>query len=123
MTELSVQRPGPRTTVQDLGRPGYAHLGVPQAGAADRAALRDANRSVGNDDHAAALEVTVGGLVVTAAGDLTAAVVGAPWTIDGDPVDVEAAVLLRPGATVAVGTAHGVYAYLAVAGGIDVPPV
>ena len=45
---LVIERAGPLTTVQDLGRPGYAHLGVPRAGALDQPALRLANRLVGN---------------------------------------------------------------------------
>src|SRR6185436_18850197 len=57
----AVLRPGPLTTVQDLGRPGYAHLGIGRSGAADRASLRLANRLVGNPEDAAALEITLGG--------------------------------------------------------------
>ena len=59
---IEILAPGPLATVQDLGRPGYAALGVPRAGAFDRAALRLANRLVGNADGAAAIEVTLGGL-------------------------------------------------------------
>ena len=47
---IEVVRPGPLTTVQDLGRPGYAHLGVPLSGAADRVSLCLANRLVGNPE-------------------------------------------------------------------------
>ncbi|MBS2531355.1 carboxyltransferase domain-containing protein, partial [Catenulispora sp. NF23] len=61
---LRVVRPGPLTTVQDLGRPGFAHLGVPRSGAADRASLKLANRLVGNAEEAAALELTLGGAAV-----------------------------------------------------------
>jgi biotin-dependent carboxylase-like uncharacterized protein len=85
--------------------------------------LRRANRLVGNADGAAALEITVGGLVVSADADLVVAVVGAPWTVDGTPVDRADGVLVPGGAQVAVGSTTGSYAYLALAGGLDVPPV
>ncbi len=62
MTEVRVVDPGPLTLVQDLGRPGLAHLGVSPSGTFDRAAHRLANRLVGNDEHAAALECLLGGL-------------------------------------------------------------
>ncbi|MET0227127.1 MAG: urea amidolyase, partial [Actinomycetes bacterium] len=58
---IGVRKPGLLTTVQDLGRPGLAHLGVPTAGAADRRAFRLANRLVGNRPGAAALEITLAG--------------------------------------------------------------
>ncbi|WP_194927879.1 carboxyltransferase domain-containing protein, partial [Catenulispora pinisilvae] len=61
---LRVVRAGPLTTVQDLGRPGFAHLGVPRSGAVDRASLKLANRLVGNAQDAAALELTLGGAAV-----------------------------------------------------------
>ena len=53
---LTVVAAGPQLTVQDLGRPGHAHLGVPRSGALDGPALRLANRLVGNDEGAAGLE-------------------------------------------------------------------
>nr|WP_216592766.1 allophanate hydrolase subunit 2 family protein [Verrucosispora sioxanthis] len=58
---LEVLRAGALTTVQDLGRPGWAHLGVPRSGALDPAALRLANRLVGNPEQAAGLEITLTG--------------------------------------------------------------
>ena len=58
---IEVLRAGALTTVQDLGRPGWAHLGVPRSGALDPAALRLANRLVGNPEHAAGLEITLTG--------------------------------------------------------------
>jgi allophanate hydrolase subunit 2 len=59
---LTVLRPGALTTVQDDGRPGLAHLGVPRSGSLDRAAHHLANRLVGNPESAAALETTVDGV-------------------------------------------------------------
>ena len=123
---LVVVRSGPLTTVQDLGRPGWAHLGVPRSGAADRSSLRLANRLVGNAESAAALEVTVGGLELRAVGDLTLAVTGAPCpvSISGIAVPSRAVLWLPSGATVRLDPAPvGVRAYLAVRGGFDVPPV
>ena len=66
MSALEVVRPGPLTTVQDLGRRGVAHLGVPRAGALDEPALRAANRLVGNAPGAAGLETTLGGVALRA---------------------------------------------------------
>ncbi len=109
MSHLLVTELRYRATVQDLGRPGYAHLGVPPAGAADRALLRHANRLVGNDDKAAAIELVLGGFTLDCSDDVDVSVVGAAWS--------------RDGATVTVGATEGVYAYVAVAGGIDVPVV
>jgi allophanate hydrolase subunit 2 len=74
---LRVLRAGPRTTVQDLGRLGMAHLGVPRAGAVDRHAHRRANHAAGNPASAATLEITLGGLLAEAVGELTVAVAGA----------------------------------------------
>jgi biotin-dependent carboxylase-like uncharacterized protein len=124
--QLVVLRAGPLTTVQDLGRGGWAHLGVPTSGAADRASLRLANRLVGNAESTAALEVTVGGLEVSASAALTIAVTGAtcPVSIAGVPSPSRAVLPLPAGATLRLGPAvAGVRAYLAVRGGIDVPPV
>ena len=123
---LQVVRAGPLSTVQDLGRPGWAHLGVPRSGAADRSSLRLANRLVGNHESAAGLEVTVGGLELRAEGDLTVAITGAncPITISGTPSPARAVLRLPSGATLALGPARrGVRAYLAVRGGLAVPPV
>ncbi|MFC5665732.1 biotin-dependent carboxyltransferase family protein [Kitasatospora misakiensis] len=123
---LVVVRPGPLTTVQDLGRRGVAHLGVPRAGAVDEPALRAANRLVGNDPGAAALETTLGGVAVRATRPLLVAVAGAPSPVrvDGRPAAWGAPVAVPAGAVLDVGAATaGVRAYLAVAGGIAVPPV
>ncbi|HEX6754806.1 MAG TPA: biotin-dependent carboxyltransferase family protein [Mycobacteriales bacterium] len=121
---LTVVRAGPLTTVQDLGRPGYAHLGVPPSGAAHAAALVRANRLVGNDAGAAALETTLLGVTVRLDEPRWVAVTGAeaPVTVDGEPVSRRFRV--PAGATVRVGTATlGLRSYLAVGGGIAVPPV
>ncbi|MFE4974629.1 biotin-dependent carboxyltransferase family protein [Kitasatospora sp. NPDC056651] len=126
MSELVVVRPGPLTTVQDLGRRGVAHLGVPRAGALDEPALRAANRLVGNEPGAAGLETTLGGVALRAVGPVLVAVTGAPSPVrvDGRAAAWGAPVLVPDGAVVEVGAATaGVRGYLAVAGGIAVPPV
>ena len=109
---IEVVRAGALTTVQDLGRAGWAHLGVPRSGALDAPALVAANRLVGNPDGAAGLEITVTGCVLRFHVPATLALAGAPAaaTLEGD--------VLR------VGPARGgVRTYLAVGGGIAVPPV
>jgi biotin-dependent carboxylase-like uncharacterized protein len=114
-------------TVQDRGRAGLAQLGVPRAGAADRASLARANRLVGNTTRAAGLEVLLGGLVVAAGpAHLVVSVTGAdcPLWLDGCPVPADAVLDLPPGSRLALGAARsGLRAYLAVRGGIAVLPV
>jgi biotin-dependent carboxylase-like uncharacterized protein len=123
---LTVLSAGPGATVQDLGRPGYAELGVSPSGAADRPALRLANRLVGNPEHYAGLEVTLGGLRVRFGRPGLVAVTGAegPVTVGGRAAGVNAPLPVRPGQEVVIGTpTAGVRGYLAVRGGIDVPAV
>jgi allophanate hydrolase subunit 2 len=74
---IKVLKPGLSTTVQDLGRPGYYHLGIPLSGAMDRFALSCANLLVGNEEGAAALECTFMGPELEFTGDATVAVTGA----------------------------------------------
>ncbi len=124
---LEVLATGPLATVQDLGRPGLGHWGVSRSGAADRASARLANRLVANPESAACLEVTLGGLRVRALGaDLVLAVTGAPSpvAVAGEPVAGNVRIELRAGEELALAPpGRGVRTYVAVAGGIDVPPV
>lgn len=123
---LEVHALGASVLVQDLGRPGWAHLGVPRSGALDRPAAALANRLVGNDPSAACLEVLLGGLVVTADAGAWVAVTGAPCpvAIDGRAEAFGAAVRLPTGGQLSLGRpSAGLRSYLAVGGGIDVPPV
>jgi biotin-dependent carboxylase-like uncharacterized protein len=123
---IEVVRAGALTTVQDLGRPGWAHLGVPRSGALDEPALRLANRLVGNPEGAAGLEATLSGCAVRLARPATVAVTGASAAVRvaGRPAAFAQAVTVPAGAVVDVGSAdHGVRTYLAVAGGIAVAPV
>lgn len=126
MTWLEVLSPGVLTTVQDLGRPGLGALGVGHSGAADVPALRLANRMLGNPASAAALEVTFGGLEVVARGGVTVIVTGAPCpvAVDDRQVGAYAVVWVPDGATLRLEQPlSGLRSYLAVRGGIDVPPV
>ena len=121
-----VLRPGALTTVQDAGRPGHAHLGVPRSGALDRAAYALANRLLGNRPDAAALETTVDGVGLRALAAVTVAVTGAPCAvrISGRPAAWGAPLWLRAGAELEVGRAEsGLRSYVAVRGGLAVPPV
>jgi biotin-dependent carboxylase-like uncharacterized protein len=117
---ITVLETGPLATIQDAGRGGQAALGVPASGACDPAAYALANRLVGNHPGAAALEITFGGLVLHADSDLTLAVTGAPCT--GVPLNAPA--VLRAGEVLRFGPPRsGLRTYIAVRGGIDVPPV
>lgn len=123
---LVVVRAGALTTVQDRGRPGHAHLGVPRSGALDSPAAALVNRLVGNPPEAAVLETTLNGCAVRPRSTVTVAVGGAPCTVTagGRPVAWGAPVRVPAGALLDVGTAvRGVRSYLAVAGGIAVEPV
>lgn len=129
---IEVLRAGALTTVQDQGRPGWAHLGVPRAGALDPAALRLANRLVGNPETAAGLEITLTGCTLRFTRAVAVALTGAPADVrvrhppDGAEraADVGRPLALPAGAVLRVGPARvGVRTWLAVSGGIAVPPV
>ncbi len=123
---IEVLRSGPLTTIQDLGRPGHAHLGVGRSGAVDRPSLRLANRLVGNPEGAAALELTFGGLALRAAQSITVALTGAPCeaTAGGRGRDLFAPLALTAGDVLEIGMpSRGVRTYLAIRGGIDCDPV
>jgi biotin-dependent carboxylase-like uncharacterized protein len=123
---LTVLATGPLATVQDHGRSGFAAIGVPRSGAADAVAAELANRLVGNDVCAAALEVTAGGLVLRAERTVLVAVTGAPApvTVNGRAGPFGGPFTVPAGAVLALGMPPvGLRCYLAVRGGIDVPPV
>jgi antagonist of KipI len=132
---LEVVSGGPQTTVQDLGRPGYLHTGMPPSGAFDSFSLRVANLLVGNnpggrylvgrDPGDAGLEVLLLGCRLQATADHVIAVTGGDLnpTLNDAPLPMWRSILVRPGDMIAfTAPRHGVRAYLAVAGGIDVPP-
>ncbi|MFC9973102.1 biotin-dependent carboxyltransferase family protein [Spirillospora sp. NPDC127200] len=123
---LEVIAPGPLATVQDLGRPGRAALGVGVSGAADAAALRLANRALGNPEGAAAVEATLGGLAVRCYGGLFAVVTGAPapLTVNGRATAPNTVFHVPDGAELRMAAPPtGLRSYLAVRGGVAVRPV
>lgn len=123
---LFVVRAGALTTVQDRGRPGHAHLGVPRSGALDGPAAALANRLVGNRPEAAVLETTLNGCALRPRSTVTVAVTGAPCpvTVDGRPASWGAPVHVPAGALLTVGAAlSGVRSYVGVSGGVTVEPV
>jgi len=123
---VQVRKAGALTTIQDCGRPGYAHLGVPRSGALDAPAHHLANRLAGNPAGAAVLETTLTGVTVAAECELTAAVTGARAVVrvDGQPAEHGAALKLSPGQVLEVRPARsGVRSYLAFSGGLDVARV
>ena len=155
---VEVVRPGPLAIVQDLGRPGFGHLGVPHSGAADAASLQLANRLVGNPESAAGLELTLGRALLRFPDAALVAVTGAPTAVTvsvgpdaaagSAPADMPgtsppgtsspgtpgtgasremehgSAFWVPAGGQVQVGApSAGLRSYLAVRGGIDVPPV
>jgi biotin-dependent carboxylase-like uncharacterized protein len=125
-TDWRVLGAGTLTTIQDRGRPGHAHLGVPRAGVLDPPAAALANRLVGNDEAAAVLEVTLGGLEIRAGSGRWVAVTGAagPVSVDEQARGHARAEWVPAGATLRVGTpVTGVRSYVAIAGGIVVRPV
>ena len=117
---LTVIETGPLTTVQDAGRFGQAALGIGRSGACDRASYRLANRMVGNHGGAAVLDVTLGGLVLRADADVVLVLTGArcAGTPHNAPLALAAGEQLALGAPVT-----GTRTYVAVRGGIEVPPV
>jgi biotin-dependent carboxylase-like uncharacterized protein len=123
---VQVARAGALTTLQDCGRPGYAHLGVPRSGALDAPAHHRANQLVGNPPGEPVLETTLTGVAVTARTAVTVAVTGATAAVrlDGRPVERDTAVAMAAGQTLDVGPARlGVRSYVAFSGGLRVPPV
>ena len=114
------------TTVQDLGRYGYQQYGVPIAGAMDRFSAIVANRLVGNSDYAALLELTLKGPELQFEEDSVIAVTGADLspTINGSSVPLWESIAIQRGSRLSFGTKRaGSRAYLAIAGGIDVPSI
>jgi urea carboxylase len=126
MAGIEIIEGGIQTTVQDFpGRLGMQALGFFPAGAMDHFALRAANLTVGNPVGAAGFEVTLGGFALRADGDLTVAVCGAPLdvTVDGEARPLWESFAVPGGAELRLGISQGpgFRAYVAVAGGLDVP--
>jgi biotin-dependent carboxylase-like uncharacterized protein len=118
MIQISVVAPGLLTSVQDLGRPGYAHLGISASGAADSLSLRLGNLLVGNSPRAAALEMTLSGGTFSFSSACVVALTGSRFAGDVEwfrAIEVKE-VRLGP-------TTSGARCYLCVRGGIAAPLV
>jgi 5-oxoprolinase (ATP-hydrolysing) subunit C len=126
MTHLIVERCGPGTTLQDQGRFGWQRYGLGPAGAMDRVAMAEANLLVGNEAGVAAIEFALaGGRLRVAGGRVRVALAGADaeLKIDGRGIAPNASATADDGALIDIGTARaGLFMYLALAGGFDVPP-
>ena len=123
---LEVVRPGPFTTVQDPGRFGYLRVGVPPSGPMDPFALEAGNLLVGNSRDAAALVVALGACVLRFREEAEVALTGADLeaSLEGEPAPLWESFAVLRGQSLALTRARsGVWAYLAVAGGILVDPV
>ena len=123
---IKVIAPGLSTTVQDLGRPGYYHLGIPLSGGMDRFALHAANILVGNDEGAAALEAVFMGPELEFTADALVAVAGAdlPPKVDGAGQPGWTSFRVKSGQVLSFDFLKaGARAYIAVSGGIDVPMI
>jgi len=126
VSRVRVLESGFLTTVQDLGRPGWAHLGVPAAGAADAVSLLLGYRLCGNADGAPALELTLVGGAFAFEGPARIALTGADFTatLDGRPAPAWATLAVAPGQVLQLGPARsGTRGYLCVRGGFAIPPL
>lgn len=123
---MTILRPGLQATVQDLGRRGWGHLGVPEAGAVDVESLRLANRMVGNVEGAAVVEFLLGGFEVCFDNDAVFCLAGAhaPSQLDCRPIPQHAWIAAKGGQRLSAGRPEfGMWTYLAVRGGVNVPAV
>ena len=121
---IKVLHHGLATTVQDLGRPGYFHLGIPLGGAMDRLALKAANLLVGNDEGAAGLEAVFVGPKLEFMKDVLVAVTGAdmPIMVDGEAKPPWTAFAVKSGQVLSFDFLKtGARIYIAISGGVDVP--
>jgi len=122
---LKIISHGLSTSIQDLGRPGYFHLGIPIGGAMDRFSVRVANMLVGNPEDAACLEVVFLGPKIEFTKTAIVAVTGAelPARIDGELQESWSSFEVKAGQTLSFDfLKSGARAYIAVSGGIDTPP-
>ena len=126
MDIIEVIEGGLFTTVQDLGRHRYQRYGVPVSGAMDQFALRVANLLVGNQEGEAGMEITLVGAQLRFLADTVVAITGADLGphLDGQPLPTWQPIAVAEGGVLSFAEARdGMRAYLALAGGIDVPVV
>lgn len=122
MSNLKVTKVLGQVTVQDSGRIGYAHLGITESGAADKWAMRCANKLVDNDELEPLLEITLGGFAFLTDCAVSLAVTGAraPLLLNGCAVDQYQSIELKKGDQFEIKPAtQGARVYLALSGGID----
>jgi len=122
---VNVISTGILTTIQDLGRPGYYHLGIPIGGAMDRLAMRAANMLVGNPEDAAGLETVFMGPELEFTEDATVAVCGAdlPAKVNGTEQPGWTAFDVKAGDVLSFDFLRGgARGYIAISGGIATPP-
>ena len=121
MSRIRVIEPGFQSSVQDLGRFGFAHFGISASGAADALALRAGNLLVGNAENAPALEMTLLGPTLEFESDSVIALTGSDF---GAGLPLWSSLAIKAGDTLHLGPAHsGARCYLAVRGGLDAPKV
>jgi len=126
MSLIKVEQPGFLTHIQDLGRYGYAHLGVSASGAADAVSLRLGNLLVGNPENAAALEMTLVGGTFEFESNAIIAITGSDFEpkLDGNSLPLYTTVDVKAGNKLQFSaTKSGARCYLCVRGGIDCSPV
>jgi biotin-dependent carboxylase-like uncharacterized protein len=127
MTTLEILKTGPLALLEDLGRPGLAHMGVTRSGAADRRSHTLANRLVANPHDHATIEVTFGGFSARVrGGDVAIAVTGADAdpSVNGIPFGTNSIHYAHDGEVISLGAPRsGLRSYLAVRGGIDAEPM
>jgi biotin-dependent carboxylase-like uncharacterized protein len=127
MSTLEIIKTGPLALLEDLGRPGLAHMGVTRSGAADRRSHTLANRLVANPDDRATIEVMFGGFSARVhGGDVAIAVTGADAnpSVNGVPFGTNSIHYAHDGQVLSLGSPNsGLRSYLAVRGGIEVAPV
>jgi biotin-dependent carboxylase-like uncharacterized protein len=126
VTTLEILKTGPLALLEDLGRPGLAHMGVTRSGAADRRSHSLANRLVANPHDRATIEVTFGGLSARVrGGDVAIAVTGADAdpSVNGLPFGTNSIHYAHDGQVISLGAPRsGLRSYLAIRGGLDAEP-
>ncbi|MFC0116783.1 biotin-dependent carboxyltransferase family protein [Pseudoalteromonas xiamenensis] len=123
---IEVINPGPLSTVQDLGRFGHRQQGIPQSGVLDPLALIIGNRLLGNEDDAAAIEITAGNAVFRFMEDCSFVLMGSSLnaTLNDMPIHSGWCMQAKQGNVLRLkGSQHALRSYLCFAGGIDVPLV
>lgn len=123
---IEIIRAGLRTTVQDGGRIGYYHLGVPPAGAKDRTSFIFGNMLLGNPDDFSALEMMIDGPTIVFEKDTTAVITGAPVdvTLNGNTIPTWEVFNIKKDDVLKFGKVHdGLFSYLCVSGGFQVPEI